>query len=236
MYLSKLKFWRRDLWKTGRHGSASSSQTTPALSDASPPASSGNKPETQSPITNTEPHGPVTQSTNAADATVVASLPEATADKPDPPRLSARLWTQAWDAIRNDNPKVAEAYEAVLQSELKNESNPINSDNSHENNAQQAQAYLVLLIKSGLEKTESEAVVKQNIQEGIRVVSSVKDFVGTAVKYAPEAATAWAGVCLLLQVRDHGIMDISSNRFRFLKTLWLRQLHIATVFNTFYYA
>lgn len=42
--------------------------------------------------------------------------------------------------------------------------------------------------------------MKQKVQEGIRIVTSVKEFVGKALKDVPEAAAAWGGVCLLLQV------------------------------------
>ena len=39
-----------------------------------------------------------------------------------------------------------------------------------------------------------------NIHEGMRVVSSVKELIGTVVKHAPEAAAAWAGIGLLFEV------------------------------------
>ena len=50
------------------------------------------------------------------------------------------------------------------------------------------------------------------LQDRMRVVSSIKELIATALKHAPEAAAAWGGVCLLLQVLRNLLDEASTNR------------------------
>jgi len=77
----------------------------------------------------------------------------------------------------------------------------IGENEGDDTNSKRARARMAGMVEAGLRKIEKEAAAKHRIEEGMRVVSSVKGFVGTALKYTPEAAAAWGGVCLLLQVR-----------------------------------
>ncbi|MBE3046218.1 hypothetical protein IMZ48_27510, partial [Candidatus Bathyarchaeota archaeon] len=109
-------------------------------------------------------------------------------DTASPSTLRGRLWTQAYEAVRKDDSRLVDDYETLLRRVLGGESDPADRRQTDE------------LVREGLEKTKKEAAAKQKIEEGMKVVSSVRVLVDTAVKHAPEAAAVWGGVCLLLQV------------------------------------
>lgn len=58
------------------------------------------------------------------------------------------------------------------------------------------------LVQEGLDRTRKEASIKQGIDEGLQAVQAVRGIVDKAVQAAPEAAVAWVGVCLGLEVCD----------------------------------
>jgi hypothetical protein len=55
-------------------------------------------------------------------------------------------------------------------------------------------------VKEGLRRTEKAAAMMDKMQDGMHVVSSVKLLISSAAKHSPEAAAAWAGICLLFEV------------------------------------
>ena len=59
---------------------------------------------------------------------------------------------------------------------------------------------MMQLVQTGLDKTAKEATVKRRLEEGIDVISSVKGIIHAAVQAVPQAAVAWVGVCLALEV------------------------------------
>ena len=56
------------------------------------------------------------------------------------------------------------------------------------------------LIQIGLKKIKREDEAKQDIGDAMKFVLSGKDMIDLAVQTIPQAALAWAGVCLALQV------------------------------------
>lgn len=223
-------------------GGANPHQPKPTSSVTSSLASSGENQDTQTSIPSIDALDPAAHSIHAAGPSPSTPLtspqsvapaahprpPQTIANVSNSPTLPGRLWTQAYDAIRKDDPELARAYETVLRSELGGGSSLANNDGCHQADAEQTRAQMVQLVETGLKKTERAGTVKDKIQEGMHVVSSVKELVGTAVKHAPEAATAWAGVCLLLQVSGPGTAQAVSDNFRYLKTLPPRRANIAT--------
>ncbi|RYP74644.1 hypothetical protein DL771_002910 [Monosporascus sp. 5C6A] len=193
-------------------------QTIPAPSIASESVSRGDRPQSRiSPtVANVEPepHEPAAWSTPAVGQepfpAPVALQPVSSAAQPPPlqtapdaanPGFPGRLWTDAYDAIEEDDPRLVDEYKKVLHRELGGESSAADiREREHDHtDAELSRTQMVRLVEDGLKKTEKEASAKYKIQEGMRVVSSVKELVGTALKHAPEAAAAWGGVCLLLQ-------------------------------------
>jgi hypothetical protein len=56
------------------------------------------------------------------------------------------------------------------------------------------------LVQEGLDRTQNQASIKRGIDEGLQAVQVVRGIVDKAVHAAPEAAVAWVGVCLGLEV------------------------------------
>ena len=58
------------------------------------------------------------------------------------------------------------------------------------------------LVLEGLERTRKQASIKQGIDDSLQALQAVREVVDKAVQSAPEAAVAWVGVCLGLEVCD----------------------------------
>ncbi|KAF9775895.1 hypothetical protein IL306_005973 [Fusarium sp. DS 682] len=56
------------------------------------------------------------------------------------------------------------------------------------------------LVRDGLDRTQKAASIKRGIDEGLQAVQAVRGIVDKAIQAAPEAAIAWVGVCLGLEV------------------------------------
>lgn len=67
------------------------------------------------------------------------------------------------------------------------------------------------LVKAGLDRTQKQASIKQGINEGLQAVQAVRGIVDKAVQAAPEAAIAWVGVCLGLEVCVIGFLNRREN-------------------------
>jgi len=120
----------------------------------------------------------------------------------DTSSLASQLWTQAYDEVKSDNEKLVDEYETIILRTAFQDESTLQDEGARDCQIGVAQkrTRMVQAVEAGLKKTEEEAALKQQVQEGIRIVTSVKEFVGKALKNAPEAAAAWGGVCLLLQV------------------------------------
>ena len=56
------------------------------------------------------------------------------------------------------------------------------------------------LVQAGLKKTERESKMKQTVGAALQGLLSLKDLIGSALETIPQAALAWTGVCLAMQV------------------------------------
>jgi hypothetical protein len=65
------------------------------------------------------------------------------------------------------------------------------------------------LVQEGLDRTQNQASIKRGIDEGLQAVQAVREIVDKAVHAAPEAAVAWVGVCLGLEV---GVISFPNRR------------------------
>jgi hypothetical protein len=59
------------------------------------------------------------------------------------------------------------------------------------------------LLKAGLEKTEKEAKLWAGAGAAVDFVLSAKNVIDAAVQAVPQAALAWTGVSIALQVSNH---------------------------------
>ena len=56
------------------------------------------------------------------------------------------------------------------------------------------------LINAGLAKTEREVKVKESLGVAVDVVLSAKNTISAAIQAVPQAALAWTGICIALEV------------------------------------
>ncbi|KAF7524678.1 hypothetical protein G7054_g11335 [Neopestalotiopsis clavispora] len=167
-----------------------------------------------SPAIPSQPVGPSAgplSSRIAPSSSIVASP-----DKPLLPTVQARLWNQAYDALKTSEPKLVGAYEKGLSAEFgADHLTPVTSDSdqneisvSHETRQRQMQK----LLQDGLDKTQKQALIKGGINEGLKVVQTVREIAEKAVSAIPEAAVAWVGVCLGLQILSNSVTEALDNR------------------------
>ena len=117
-----------------------------------------------------------------------------------------QLWNRAYDELKNDHGQLLLGYEKILSQELDGvDWNTISESQLvetmiEEKNPVERKSQMTRLVQAGLEKTETEANVKKGAGEAIQVVLSAKDMIGSVINDVPQAALAWTGVCLALQV------------------------------------
>ncbi|KAN0075121.1 hypothetical protein V8E54_007732 [Elaphomyces granulatus] len=129
-----------------------------------------------------------------------------------------QLWNRAYDELKNDHGRLLLGYETILSQELDGvDWNTISESllvetMIEEKNPVERKSQMTRLIRAGLEKTETEANVKKGAGEAIQVVLSAKDMIGSVINDVPQAALAWTGVCLALQIFLNPISETKANR------------------------
>jgi hypothetical protein len=101
-------------------------------------------------------------------------------------------------------PKLVEAYEKILSVKLHgNDPSSVDCE-STENDISKVRetrsCQMQKLVRDGLDWTQKEASIKGRIDEGLQIIQQMKGIVDKAIQAAPEAAIAWVGVCLGLEV------------------------------------
>lgn len=119
--------------------------------------------------------------------------------EPSPASLQERLWSQAYDELKANRSEIVEAYEKFLSAELQTGGSAMTNNNIHPT-SEGRQHQMKQLVWAGLQRTEKEAAVKQQIGDGIQVASFVKGLIGEGMRAVPEAALAWVGVSFALEV------------------------------------
>ena len=120
--------------------------------------------------------------------------------------LPEQLWNKAYDELKKDHGQLLLGYETILSQELDGvDWNTISKSQLvetmiEEKNPVERMSQMTRLIQAGLKKTETEANMKERAGEAIQVVLSAKDMIDSVIKNVPQAALAWTGVCLALQV------------------------------------
>ncbi|KAH7119296.1 hypothetical protein EDB81DRAFT_914984 [Dactylonectria macrodidyma] len=138
------------------------------------------------------------------DAQPTPSPPGSSGHETSSQSLQERLWNQAYDELKVNERTIVEAYEKILSGELHRCDSTSTGFESRENEIEQTRetrwCQMKLLVQAGLERTRREAAIKQGIEDGLQAISAVRGIVDKAVQAAPEAAIAWVGVCLGLEV------------------------------------
>ncbi|KAH6977632.1 hypothetical protein EDB80DRAFT_264764 [Ilyonectria destructans] len=132
------------------------------------------------------------------------------------PSLQERLWNQAYDELKAGEPKLVEAYERILSAELcRNDSTSVASrptENEIGRSRDTRRHQMQQLVQAGLDRTQKQASIKRGIDEGLQAVQAVRGIVDKAVHAAPEAAVAWVGVCLGLEILSNPVTEARDNR------------------------
>ncbi|KAI9898663.1 hypothetical protein N3K66_007023 [Trichothecium roseum] len=130
--------------------------------------------------------------------------PETVTEAAPPQSLPDSLWAQAYDEVQKDDPVLTEAYTKLLNDKLASGTNLAAGNNiGNQTIWGQRQAQFTRLVGCGLERTKKAFDTKERIHEGTRLLKSVTELISTSLKHAPQAATAWAGVCLLVQAFEN---------------------------------
>ncbi|SPO01196.1 uncharacterized protein DNG_03943 [Cephalotrichum gorgonifer] len=195
----RCRFWKR------RKASLRPTEPTDRAHSPKPPISK--RPTNAS--TTDGSHDPVGLSATAQQTLATASpLPVVESDGSASKTL---LWIRAYDAICEDDPELVAAYKAVLSRKMRPEVVcDIGADS--DDNAENARQEMDRQVQEGLRRTEKAAARMDKIHDGVRVVSSVKELISTAAKHAPEAAAAWAGICLLLAILENPLTESKALR------------------------
>lgn len=145
--------------------------------------------------------------TETADQTTVPCSPSTSnqdANNLPLPTLQKRLWNEAYDQVKENEPKVVDRFEELVSAELRRNkaesSAPESTENEIKDTWETRSLQMQQLVRDGLDRTRKEASIKQEVNDGLQIVQTVRGVIDKAVNAAPEAAVAWAGICLGLEV------------------------------------
>lgn len=121
--------------------------------------------------------------------------------------LPEHLWDRAYDELKDNETEVSlvQAYERILSRHLRERDPASNGDMDAnmiaQGNPGARRAQMNQLVTFGLAKIKRETKIKDGLDKGVQVILSAKDIISSAIQTVPQAALAWAGVCVVLEVR-----------------------------------
>ncbi|GKU15022.1 unnamed protein product, partial [Fusarium langsethiae] len=132
------------------------------------------------------------------------------------PGLQERLWNQAYDELKENEPELVEAYEKILSVKL-HQKNPSSVDcelteNDISKVRETRSCQMQKLVKEGLVRTQNQESIKRGIGEVLQIIQQMKGIVDKAMQAAPEAAIAWVSVCLGLEILSNTVTESRDNR------------------------
>lgn len=150
------------------------------------------------------PHSPILHPSATSQAPTSTTQPPSSATSSSP-KVSERLWNEAYDRLKQKELKLVDAYERILSREVEKDDSSVEGSQMDKNSIEQTDkakrwSQMELLVEAGLKKTERESKMKETVGTAMQVVLSVKDLVGSALETIPQAALAWTGVCFAMQV------------------------------------
>lgn len=175
--------------------------------DTSQPAQSSPVPVSmalQSPAQVASSHGPSVPSVQKSATAISAEHPPLTSPTATPATTAPLtrpedLWDQAYDDLKNNQPKLLEYYEAILSRELGDRSKEVKENGVETADWTKRRSQIDRLLNTGLDRTKKLAKVENSMGDAINIVLSVKDAISSALQHVPIAALAWVGVCVALE-------------------------------------
>ncbi|VZH93105.1 unnamed protein product [Fusarium fujikuroi] len=156
---------------------------------------------------------PISSPSNAAPEPQIASSPPGEPEN-NTPSIPERLWSKAYNILEEKEPDVVKGYQEILerlQNEWANTAAPEELQNLQHCKSVKSQQ-MWRLVYSGLERTKRQAKVKESVSNIMETIDNLKGVVEKAVKYSSEAAIAWAGVSLGLEILSNPMKEPGLNR------------------------
>jgi hypothetical protein len=121
--------------------------------------------------------------------------------------LPEYLWDRAYDELKENETEAAvvQAYEKILSRYLRDRDPTSDSSIDEENIIAQddpcaRRAQMKQLVTSGLARIKRETKIKESLNNGVQAILSAKEVISSAIQAVPQAALAWTGVCVALEV------------------------------------
>ncbi|KAF5543482.1 heterokaryon incompatibility protein het-E-1 [Fusarium mexicanum] len=162
---------------------------------------------------------PVESSPATISPSTTTSAPAAVSSpSPEPqnaiPGIPERLWNKAYDILEEKEPEIVKGYQEILklvQLEWDDTSAP--EELQHLEYCKTVNSrQMWRLVYAGLEKSKRQAKLKESVSNVIETIDNLKGIVDKAVKYSSEAAIAWAGVSLGLEILSNPMKEPGLNR------------------------
>lgn len=148
--------------------------------------------------------------------------------------LAAELWDAAYNEAKRREGKLVEAYETILSAQQllsaqlekdagQDFSAPMADDpyqlqdlSLHQNvipaDPMKRRQKMQGLLKDGMKRAERKAKFQKGVETAAEIVSMFKEVVDKAIQASPQAALAWVGVCVVLQLFLNPIEEVSASR------------------------
>ncbi|PNP37257.1 hypothetical protein TGAMA5MH_10826 [Trichoderma gamsii] len=134
--------------------------------------------------------------------------------------LPEHLWDRAYDELKENETSEAalvQAYEKILSRHLRDRDPASDNDIDEENIIAQddpgaRRTQMNQLVTSGLAKIKRETKIKESVDKGVQVIMSAKDIISSAIQTVPQAALAWTGVCVALEIFGNSTSATKANR------------------------
>ena len=90
--------------------------------------------------------------------------------------------------------------EKIDKGEISAEGSQLDKNLIEQTNKEKRRLQMERLVNAGMEKTEREREIKEDVGGAMKGILLFKDLVGQAVSTIPQAALAWTGVSVVMQV------------------------------------
>jgi hypothetical protein len=90
--------------------------------------------------------------------------------------------------------------EKIDKGEISAEGSQLDKNLIEQTNKEKRRLQMERLVNAGMEKTERERGIKEDVGSAMKGILLFKDLVGQAVSTTPQGALAWTGVSLAMQV------------------------------------
>ncbi|KAK4164093.1 hypothetical protein QBC43DRAFT_170143, partial [Cladorrhinum sp. PSN259] len=124
------------------------------------------------------------------------------------------LWNQAYDQVSREKSHLVAGYEEILCDNflIRNQAQQGGTaiTIAHEHNARRHQ--MQQLVHQGIQKAHTAHMLTEGLDNFFQVTQFLKGVLDSAVQASPQAALAWAGISVILEVLQNPRKEMQSNR------------------------